>query len=155
MSDPATPPVHRRARPLRPGQLEWTWATIVAIGWALVIAGLVALGVAGRRLGVPPWWLGPETDPQPLPVWVAPFVLPGATLLMAVLNLRRTLVVSLAASVSCGLLALADAADSPGVALGEALLGLAGLLVTVAATAGVVRRATPASGGSLDADLAT
>jgi hypothetical protein len=155
MSDPATHHVHRRARPLRPGQLEWTWATIVAIAWGLVIAGLVALGVAGRHLGVPPWWLGPETDPQPLPVWLAPFVLPGLALLMGVLNLRRMLLVSLAASVSCGLVALGDLADSPGVAFGEALLGLAGLLVTIAATAGVVRRAAPTDGGSLTADLAT
>jgi hypothetical protein len=155
MSDPATPHVHRRSRPLRPGQLEWTWATIVAIAWGLVIAGLVALGVAGRHLGVSPWWLGPETDPQPLPVWVAPFVLPGGALLMAVLNLRRALVVSFAASISCGLVALGDVADSPGVALGEALLGLAALLVTVAATAGIVRRVASADGGSLTADLAT
>lgn len=155
MSDPATPHVHRRARPLRAGQLEWTWATIVAISWGLVIAGLVALGVAGRHLGVSPWWLGPEADPQPLPVWVTPFVLPGATLVMAVLNLRRTLLVSFAAAISCGLVALGDLADSPGVALGEALLGLAALLVTVAATAGIVRRVTPPEGGSLAPDLAT
>jgi hypothetical protein len=114
-----------------PGQLTTGWRWVLLLGWGMVVGGLFAVAGAGEVLGKPPWWM-------PGIVAVVPFVLPVLAVIAASTNHRWALWIGLAAGVSLGLTALADASDSPGLAAATAVLALVGLLTTLAAFAGRV-----------------
>jgi len=124
------------------GQLTEGWRWVLAVGWALCIPGLFALGDAANSFGKPTWWL----DNSATASWysVLAFVPPLLVTCAAAANWRHWPIAAAAGVVSLGIYAAVDASESPAVAIGEAVLAAAAALVSVACLAGRVRRA-PAS----------
>lgn len=95
---------------------------------ALVLAGTAAVAVSSRTIGRPTWWLGPTSDPAS-PLWIAlPVSLVALPVVFHALGHHRAPAVSVACSVGLLALALGDAGDSSAVALGFAVVALAGVL---------------------------
>lgn len=126
---------------LRPGDVVLGWRWVLAIGWIGIMGCLMIVAGAGEVTGRAVWWFGPDTERRSLLVMVAPFVLPTAVVVMASQGTRFVVEASALATASVALTAWIDRHDAPGAAAITALIGLAGLLITVAALAGRARRA--------------
>lgn len=116
-----------------------TWARVTVVGWIIVMAGLVAVIVTGRNVGKPAWWIGPETDPTFFIVWLAPFLLPLATIVLAFRSSRFVPIVGVAAAAVIAGFAVGDVTRSPGVALVGGVVALSGLCIALATFAGLER----------------
>lgn len=136
---------HARTIALRPGHLLSSWATMFWLGWLLVGCSFGAVWYSSRVTGLSTWWLGPETEPRLFLLNVAPFVAPF-TLSFFTLRSARYLPWwgVLGAIVSAGI-AAGDLADQPGYAVVEFALAGAGLLISLAAFAGMLRPAAAAA----------
>ena len=135
------PPALLPGRPQRAGELTVGWRTVYAIGWIGVVLGLAAVWKSSRTLGLPVWWLGPEADPNPLPLQILPF-LPAALLIAAAVRSMRFLPwLGLAGAAAMIAIAAFDVGRFTGLALIQIVLAVAGALVSVAAFAGVLLRA--------------
>ena len=123
----------------RPGQLTEGWRWILAVGWALILPALLALGDAANSFGKPTWWLSNEATAT----WLSPlpFIAPLIVTCAAAANWRRWPFAALAGATALGVSALVDASRSPSVAVGEAILAGAGTLTSLACLAGRVRPA--------------
>ena len=132
--DPWSPP------PLRPGQLSPGWRIAFIAGWVGVMGGFGAVWQATRIAGIAPWWLGPETNMRSVFVIALPFVAPMLAVVAGVTGLRLACFVGIAASLATAAFALGDL-HFPGLASVEGLLGLCGLLLSVAALGGRMRAA--------------
>lgn len=122
-----------------PGQLTEGWRWALAVTWALLLPALLALADAASSFGKPTWWMSDTSRAawqSPLP-FLAPLIVTAA----AAANWRRWPLAALVGVLGLGATAVADAGRTPSVALGEAALAAAGLLVSVACLAGRVRRA--------------
>jgi len=133
--------------PLRPGQLSPGWKTVFIAGWIGVISGFAAVWQACRVAGIAPWWLGPETNPRSIFITAIPFVVPMLVIAVAAFNLRITCWVGIAGGLACSAVALGDL-EWPGLAIVEAVLGLAGVVISCACLGGRMRAAavTPLEG---------
>jgi hypothetical protein len=120
---------------LKPGQIDKPWRWILQAGWILIVITMFAVGGGSQQIGKPTWWL------DIVALIVVPFVLPVLAVVMAVRNAPRALVIGWLAAVSLAVTAVFDIRPSPGAALVEGGLALAGLLVTTSALAG--RRSAP------------
>lgn len=125
--------------PLRAGQLTPLWSVLLAVGWGLVMAALIALGTTSSKIGKPAWWVGDHRPVELTWTWFVPFVLPAAALLVASANRRGALVVSGVAALTGAAIALPDLGETPGVAVGQLAVALAAALLTAAAGAGLLR----------------
>jgi hypothetical protein len=106
--------------------LAWRW--VLGVAWGALCAGFGALVDLSDYLGkLPAWW-----------EWRwAVAILPLATIVTVVLDRPGSLALSLASTALVASLALIDlAAERTGLAVTEAVLGLAALLVTLSAFAG-------------------
>lgn len=104
------------------------WRIVAHVTSALVLAGTAAVAVSSRTIGRPTWWLGPASDPAS-PLWIAlPVTLVALPVVVHALGNRRAPAVSVACSVGLLVSALGDAGDSSAVALGFAVVALAGVL---------------------------
>ena len=130
----APPPELPRVR------LVTAWARATVIAWIVVMAGLIAVVVSGRNVGKPAWWVGPESNPTLFIVWLAPFLLPLATIVLAFRSSRLVPIVGVAAAVVIAGFAFGDVADSPGVAILEGVIALGALCIALATFAGLERR---------------
>jgi hypothetical protein len=124
---------------LRPGQLTSGWRWLFVLGWAAICAGLFALADAVDTVGKPTWWMHPQSR-APLV-----FLLPLAAVVAGLANWRRSFWIGLVASIELGFSALADISRSPGAAVVQGALALAGLLITVASIAGRMRKPEPST----------
>ncbi|HEY5664984.1 MAG TPA: hypothetical protein VIS05_13215 [Ilumatobacter sp.] len=84
--------------PPRAGELTTGWLIITAATWIGVCAALIAVWNASTQLGLPTWWLGPRSSPQPRIVQVSPFIAPALMVVAAVNRIRRLAWLGLAAS---------------------------------------------------------
>jgi hypothetical protein len=126
------------APPLQPGQLSPGWRLTFIAGWVGVLAGFGALWQAGRIAGIAPWWLGPETDLEPLFVVALPFVAPLVAVVSGLVGSRWACFVGIGASVVTAAFALGDL-HYPGLAVVDAIIGICGLMVSVACLGGRMR----------------
>jgi hypothetical protein len=92
-------------------------------------------------MGLSVWWLGPETNPVPFFVTVIPFVMSAAAVLWTLAGRTRAPLVGVVAALATGAVAIGDISRVPGLAVVEGALALGGLLVSLAATSGVLRPA--------------
>jgi hypothetical protein len=134
----ATAPRHDDTHRLQPGQLATGWRSAFIAGWVGVIAGIGAVWQACRVAGIAPWWLGPETSHRSIFVIALPFLPPAIAIVAAVRGLRLTCYIGIAAGLAVAGVALGDL-EYPGLALVEATLGLAGVLISSACLAGRMR----------------
>ena len=121
------------------GQLTEGWRWVLAVGWALCVPGLFALGDAANSFGKPTWWL----DNSATASWYSAlaFILPLLVTCAAAANWRFWPAAAALGVVSLGIYAAVDASRSPAVAIGEAVLAAAAALVSLACLAGRVRHA--------------
>jgi len=121
-----------------PGQLTEGWRWVLAVSWALLLPAMLALADAANSFGKPTWWMSDEATAawhSPIP-FLAPLLVTAA----AAANWRRWPIAAVIGVLGLGASALVDAGRTPSVAVGEAALAGAGLLVSVACLAGRVRR---------------
>lgn len=129
--------------PLGPGRLAPGWKSLFLLGWVGVLVGFGCIWQAGRVAGIAPWWLGPETNPRLFLVIALPFIPALITIALAAAGSRFAVHVGVVAGLASMSISLGDLSDHPGLATGEAAIGLAGLLISVACFAGRLRRPDP------------
>ena len=128
------------ARTLAAGQLTPGWRTLFIAGWIGVLLGFAAVWQASRIAGTAPWWLGPETDQRSFAIIALPFAAPVAAVIAGITRLRTACLIGIAAALSTGGIALGEVDRFPGIATVEFALAAAGLLISVAALGGRMRR---------------
>src|SRR5687767_14741440 len=74
---PPAPPVPASDARVRPGQLTRQWQVATVAMWGVTMLAFVGIWKASRELGLATWWKGPESEPQPFVVVLAPFYLPS------------------------------------------------------------------------------
>ncbi len=126
--------------PPRPGQLTFAWRTAFIVGWAGVVLGLGAVVKSSRTMGLSTWWLGPDADPNPIVLQLLPFVLPGIAIVLAFRNARFLPYAGLIAALALGAIAVGDVGRFDALAQVELASAGIGLLISIAAFAGVLRR---------------
>lgn len=124
-----------------PGRLTTGWRTAFAISWGAIFLSFAAIWEASRELGLPTWWLGPASGPQPFVIQILPFLLPALAASCAAWNTRRLPSLGVVAAVVTLAIAAGDLGDITRLALVEGALGLAGLATSVAAATGLVAAA--------------
>jgi hypothetical protein len=124
--------------PPRPGQLSNGWRSLFLAGWVGVLIGFGCIWQAGRVAGIAPWWLGPETNPRSVLLIGMPFAPPLVAIAGAIARSRWAVHVGVIAAVASTAIAIGDV-EYPGLALVEAAIGVAGLLISVACFAGRMR----------------
>jgi hypothetical protein len=97
---------------------------------------MISVGVTGRTVGKPPWWLGPSVDPAPLLYVLIVAVIVAAPIVTALWWSQWTPLVGICASVGIALCALPDVADTPGVAVVEIASAVAAAMGSVSLYAG-------------------
>ena len=123
-------------RPPRPGELTDGWRTALLSGWVAVMVGFGSVWQACRVAGIAPWWLGPETDMRSVFVVVLPFAPAIVAAVAAFVGYRYASFIGIAAGLAASAIALGDRAEFPGLALVELVIGVAGLLISIASLAG-------------------
>jgi hypothetical protein len=140
---PAAP--DRPARPQRPGNLTPGWSTVFWLSWVGVAAGLVTVWYSSRVTGLATWWLGPEVEPRFILVTLLPFAAPIALSVLALSHRRWLPYWGIAGSIATAIVGLVDLGRVRGYGVVELVLALAGLAVSLASFAGLLRRdLTPA-----------
>lgn len=110
------------------------------MAWAAVAGGFAAVWYSSRVTGFSTWWLGPETAPRPLVVSVLPFVAPVGLALAGFFHRRYLPWWGIGGAAVTAMVAWGDVGRVNGYAAVEFALALGGLLVSVAAFAGMLRR---------------
>lgn len=121
-------------------ELRRPWAGVLAAGWVAVGLALVAVASTSRQVGKPVWWLGDAVPVSPSVWWVVPLIGPFVAVAASVNRARTALIASWAASVWVLVVGARDLSVSPAAGVAELVLGGAGALLTVAASAGVPTR---------------
>lgn len=127
---------------------------MLAVCWIGVFFAFAAVWKASEEIGLATWWLGPRSDPQPLPIRLSPFILAIAVGLVVTSNRREAVWVSYGGAAVIGMLAVLDVSRSGGLALIEFAVAGAVILVTTASFAGryrAVRRPVAPDEGGPDA----
>ena len=133
----------RVPRPRRPGALTHGWSTTFWIAWAAAAGGFAAVWYSARVTGFATWWLGPETAPRLILVSILPFLAPLALAIAGFVGARRLPWWGIAGAAVTALVAWGDVGRVNGYAAAEFALALGGLLVSLAAFAGVLRVGEP------------
>ena len=105
-----------------------------------MLLGFAAVWQACRVAGVAPWWLGPETNHRAFFIIAVPFVAPITAVVAGIARFRVACYIGVVAGIVTLVVALGDRNRFPGVAAVEAVIGCAGLLISVGAFAGRMRR---------------
>ncbi|MEO6124711.1 MAG: hypothetical protein ABIR32_13485 [Ilumatobacteraceae bacterium] len=131
--------------PLRPGQLAPGWHTLFIAGWVLVMVSFGCVWQAARVSGIAPWWLGPETNPRFVGLIILPFIGPLIVIAAELVRWKASVFVGIVVGLGSAAFALGDL-HFPGLAIVEAIIGLAGLLVSLASVGGRMRHPDRVSG---------
>jgi hypothetical protein len=130
---------------IRPGTLTPHWTTTFWLGWAGVAGGLVAVWYSSRVTGLATWWLGPEAEPRFLLVSLLPFVAPLCLCVLALSHRRWLPHLGIVGAMVTAVVGLVDLGRVRGYGAIELVLAAAGLALSVASFAGMLRRdPTPA-----------
>jgi len=111
------------------------WRALATISWVGVLVCQLAVAITSRNIGKPTWWLGPESNPQPLVVWALPFLITVAALVATQRPGRLSIVVHLVCVVLLVVVAALDVRNTPGVATVEFVVAFVALLITVVSAA--------------------
>ena len=118
-----------------------SWRAAVLATWILVFLAYMAVWKASEEIGIATWWLGPRSNPQPLPVRLVPFVVTAAFGALASFPVRHLPWVSLGGAGALALVALPDFGRVTGLAVVELAVAGAVALVSLAALTGRYRAA--------------
>jgi len=138
---PLPPPPPAVVRPPRvAGQLTTGWNTVFWMVWAGIVAGLVGVWYSARVTGFSTWWLGPEAQPRSIVVSLVPFIAPIGVALAGLRSVRRLPLWGCLAALVTAIVGAADLPRVAGYGVAELVLAAAGLLVSTACSAGLLRR---------------
>ena len=121
---PVAPAARRRT-------LTSGWRWVLACGWGTVMAGIGVVANTGFILGDPPFWTGNGLA-------VLPFVLPVLVLVALASDWRYTIQLSFVAAAGTAVIGFIDLFHARPMGYGELVFAFVGLLITVAAMAGLV-----------------
>jgi hypothetical protein len=107
----------------------------------MVLVAWSGVWKASRELGVATWWLGPDGDPQPLPILLAPFVPPLVMILLALNNVRRLPWYGLAGAAVLAVFGIVDLGYVRRLGVVELAIAGAAAVVSVAGFGHTYRRA--------------
>jgi hypothetical protein len=142
--DPPAEP-NRTPRIARHGNLTPHWTTTFWLGWAGVAGGFIAVWYSSRVTGLATWWLGPEAEPRFLLVSLLPFAAPLGLCVLALSHRRWLPFLGIGGSVVTAIVGLVDLGHVRGYGVIELVLAAAGLGLSAASFAGMLRRdPTPA-----------
>jgi len=122
------PSSHRRT-------LTTGWRWVLAGGWGMVMAGIGVVANTGFLLGDPPFWTGNGLA-------VLPFLAPVLVLVALAADWRYEIPLSFVAVAATAAIGIADLFHATPMGYGELIFAVVGLLVTLAAMAGLVPRET-------------
>ncbi len=135
----------RPQRPMQRGELTQGWSTAFWLGWVGITAGFAAIWYSARVTGMATWWLGPETAPRFILVWLVPFVAPLALSLMTLSHRPWMPWWGVLGAAITAAIATLDIGGPARYFAVEYVLAAGGLLVSLAASAGLVRDAPSAA----------
>jgi hypothetical protein len=118
---------------------------MLAASWSASFFAFAAVWKTSEEIGIGTWWLGPRSEPQPLSIRILPFVITMLMGLLAVYNVRRIAVMSIAASAFIAIIGVFDISRSGGLAAIEFAIAGSMLLVSAGALAASTRRAPAVS----------
>ena len=128
-------------QPLRPGQVTVAWQIMLAVCWGAAFFAFLAVWKTSEEIGIGTWWLGPRAQPQPMLVRVLPFAITLSLGFLAISNMRRVALVSIAGSLTIAGIAVFDMTRSGGLAAIEFAIAGSMLLVSCGALVASARRA--------------
>jgi len=137
--EPPALPTHT-PRVLRPGNLTPRWTTTFWLGWAGVAGGFISVWYSSRVTGLATWWLGPEAEPRSVLVNLLPFVAPLGLCVLALTHRRWLPFLGIVGGVVTAVVGAADLGRVRGYGVIELILAAAGLALSAAALAGMLRR---------------
>lgn len=117
-----------------------TWRRVAVVSWLLVLFALLAVAVTSRNIGKPTWWLGPQSNPSFVLLWVLPFLAPIVSIFAAIKYGNIASFVGLCAALFLGVIGVADMRGTPGVAVIECVVALSAALISIATFAGRIPR---------------
>lgn len=139
---PPTSPAHGFdlvPRVPRSGELTVPWRTTVLVTWVGIVLVYASVWRTARTMGLSTWWLGPPATPRVLVVQLLPFLAPLAMVIAASRPTRYLPVAGVLASLAGAAIAAGDLGRFDRLALLQLVAAGAGLLVSVASLAGVLR----------------
>ncbi|MEY3977534.1 MAG: hypothetical protein RLZZ284_390 [Actinomycetota bacterium] len=107
------------------------WRVLATISWVGVLVCQLAVAITSRNIGKATWWLGPESNPQPIVLWALPFFITVAALVATQRPGRLSVVVHLVCVALLVVVAALDVSGTPGVATVEFVIAFVALLITV------------------------
>jgi hypothetical protein len=124
---------------MQPGQLSPRWSLAFGLGWVAITLGMAAVWHVGWQLGQGTWWAGPRGR---TPV-TAPLVMliPVSMVLATWMQWRNLPIFGVIASFGIAVIGVLDLGDRTGLAVVQLALGLAGVMISIAARAGMYRSA--------------
>ncbi len=128
-----------RVRIPRSGELTVPWRTTLLIAWVGIVLVYASVWRTARTMGLSTWWLGPSAEPRVFVVQLLPFLAPLVMVIAASRPTRYLPIVGIVAGVSGALIAIGDLGRFDRLALLELTAAAAGLLVSVASMAGMLR----------------
>jgi hypothetical protein len=109
--------------------------------WVGAFLAYLAVWKASDEIGIATWWLGPRSNPRPLPIRLIPFAVTAVFGILAGYNLKRLPWISLAGSGVLALIAIPDLSRSGGLAAIEFAIAGAVALVSLGSFTGMYRAA--------------
>jgi hypothetical protein len=113
-----------------------TWRVIMLLGWVGGVLGYSTVWAVSRQIGLPTWWLGPRSQPNPIYIVSLPFVLPVLMLLAISFNLKRLPIYGVLAACGSFVIAAGDAQTQPGLAIIQVAISIGLLCTSLAALIG-------------------
>jgi hypothetical protein len=136
----ATPDaVDDQPRVPRAGELTVPWRTTVLVTWVGIVLVYASVWRTARTMGLSTWWLGPPATPRLFVVQLLPFVAPLAMVIAASRPTRHLPIAGIVASLVGAGIAAGDIGRFDRIALLELVAAGAGLLISIASLAGVLR----------------
>lgn len=123
----------------RAGELSSAWRVIVVVACIGAVLAWSAVWSVAVQLGQSPWWLGTRASPTSPLIRLAPFVVPVAVVVGAIVNLRRLAWLATAAALVFVGYGSADLGGRTDLGLVELGIGMAVLVVALASLTGTYR----------------
>ncbi len=111
----------------------------MVVTWVGIVLVYASVWRTARTMGLSTWWLGPPAEPQVLVVQLLPFLAPVAMVIAASRPTRYLPIAGIVAGLAGALIALGDVGRFDRIALVELAAAAAGLLMSVATLAGMLR----------------
>ena len=111
----------------------------LAIAWLGAFFAYAAVWQASVQIGISTWWVGPRSQPSPVPIRLLPFFVCILAEVLVVYDVRRLSATLTAAGALTALVAVPDFSRSAGLATVELIISGALVVVGLAAFTGRYR----------------